>query len=106
MVICIYCDTQLPKLHQDALNAFEEGCHKQGLDFTRAKVNGRYTKCDIMVTFGTPKNKTTRGQNITRLWRAHKKRKRIVIERGYIQRDDYYMVGWNWVEWPSGLQER
>jgi hypothetical protein len=55
---------------------------------------GGYTPCDIMVTFGIPKQKTVRGQKIGELWQKHKGQ-HIVLERGYIKRDDYFMVGWD-----------
>ena len=92
-----------PTLHVDALNAFVDGMQRLGLTYEIFPLESGYRPCDIAVTFGVAKNKTPRGRAIGTLLAKHNEghkhpanteSRHLVIERGFIHRDRYFMVGW------------
>lgn len=92
-----------PALHVDALDAFVKGMQYLGLKYRIYPLQNGYQPCDIAVTFGVAKKKTPRGRAISRLLTDHfemhkncssKLGRHLVIERGFIHRDRYFMVGW------------
>jgi len=48
---------------------------------------------DVLVTFGVHKSKTHRGQHTGAAINRHRGR-HLVIEKGFVKRNIYYMIGW------------
>jgi len=84
------------KVHQKALKAFAEGVAKVNEDVTIYSVDN-YTPVDVAIVFGIGKQGVpcsyARG-NVIRQQRLAGKDV-IVIEKGFVKRDEYYMVGLN-----------
>lgn len=82
--------------HEQALAAMAMGLQCLGIDYFTSSVE-RYTECDVAVVFGVGKKNVpvsyARGEIIRRHEEAGKDV--IVIEKGYVKRDDYYAVGLN-----------
>jgi len=79
-------------IKEEALTAFFKGLEKRcavGL----SDLNGEYKPCDTMVVWGTIKLTSSQGKACRRLFNRHK-RSVIVMERGFVNRDRYHMVGW------------
>lgn len=93
-----------PAMHVEALEAFAEGLASRGIKYRKLRLEDGYRKCDIAVTFGVGKEITERGRRVGSVLEAHRLRKgtgkNIVVERGFIERHRYFMVGW------SGLNGR
>jgi hypothetical protein len=85
-------------LHERALIAFAEGLARRGVTARIYDLNGGYQPCDVAVTFGIGKRRTPRGRNVGKILARHEKHKgpgcHLVIERGFIHRDRYFMIGW------------
>ncbi len=86
------------KLHRDALLAFARGVEKRKLPFRIFDIQSGYQPCDILVTFGVDKRKTSRGRAVGEIISTHQEAvgvgRHLVVERGFIHRDRYFMVGW------------
>lgn len=77
------------------ISALSKGIKKDvGVQLTHHSLSEPYYKCDVLLTFGINKKSQFRGRCIQKLWKQHKRHK-LIIEKGYIHRDKYYMVGWN-----------
>lgn len=81
-----------PSDHVASLSAFAEGLKARGVDhFMRGMT---YRKCDVAVVFGVRKDRVpvsyARGQVIADHNGPH-----IVLEKGFVRRDEYFHVGWN-----------
>ncbi|MEM7559939.1 MAG: hypothetical protein AAF394_12535 [Planctomycetota bacterium] len=97
-------------LHVEGLEAVCAGIRSHGLQPTIKGINDVYQPCHVLVTFGVAKDITPRGRAVRELVEAHKQNHlplpksgecppveaaHLVIERGFIRRDEYFMVGWN-----------
>lgn len=98
------------EMHQNALSAFIDGLNALGFNHEVHPLENGYRACDVIVTFGVGKQATKRGRCLQEIIDNHRvhlqdnlqdrseknlKRKHVVIERGFIQREEYYMVGWD-----------
>lgn len=85
-----------PEMHVDALEAVAQGCQAWSIDYAIFPLEEGYQPCDIAVTFGVGKQRTPRGQCVEAVFNAHREQggKHLVIERGFVHRDRYYMAGW------------
>ncbi|GAB5403890.1 MAG: hypothetical protein Aurels2KO_21210 [Aureliella sp.] len=87
-----------PDMHVTALNAFSGGLEACGASIRKYELEGGYRSCEVAVTFGVAKEMTERGRAVGKVLRAHRERRgagqNIVIERGFVHRDRYYMIGW------------
>jgi hypothetical protein len=96
-----------PEIHVEILRAFVSGLDRHGLQHEVHSLGDGYRECDVVVTFGVPKKRTPRGLAIEKLISDHSQHlqarpsistrlgKHLVIERGFIHRDRYFMVGWD-----------
>lgn len=84
------------QMHVDMLLAFAKGVRNVGEDVTLYDVND-YHPVDIAVVFGIGKKNVPisfpRGHVITS--QLTQEKDVIIIERGFVQREDYFMVGFN-----------
>src|SRR5690606_13462346 len=55
----------------------------------------RYVECDVAVIFGLVKKRNPLSYSKGEIMRRHKGKPLLVIERGFVQRERYYSVGWN-----------
>lgn len=82
--------------HDQTLHAFATGLQCLGLDYFITSVN-TYKECDVAVVFGVGKKNVpisyARGE-IIRIHRAAGKDV-VILEKGYVKRDEYYAVGLN-----------
>ncbi len=92
-----------PDVHRLALHAFALGLEHRSLKYEIHPLAVGYRPCDVLVTFGVAKAATLRGRQIGQLIEQHRARQMVdaapvgqhlVIERGFLHRDEYYMVGW------------
>lgn len=92
-----------PDTHRQALRAFALGLEHRSLKYETHPLVVGYRPCDVLVTFGVAKAATLRGRQIGQLIEEHQAHKAIeispigehlVVERGFLHRDEYYMVGW------------
>lgn len=88
-----------PEMHIETLQAFVCGIQRCDLPCRVTDLADGYQPCDVLVTFGVAKERTPRGRAIGEAIEAHQARhgdeaKHLVIERGFIHRDRYFMVGW------------
>ncbi|WP_146435642.1 hypothetical protein [Blastopirellula retiformator] len=92
-------------MHIDAMFAFAEGLHRRDIPFVMYPLEKEYRPCDVAVTFGIEKRRTGRGRMVGEIIAAHsvatahytrelRKKCHLVIERGFIHRDRYFMIGW------------
>jgi len=79
--------------HYETLMAFSNGIRIHGDTFFTNDILAGYKQCDVAVTFGIPKHATSRGQLVERIWKSHGDKPRLVIEKGFVKRNEYYMVG-------------
>ncbi len=87
-------------IENQVLQAFNTGLQQDNnIQIIYHSLSESYHKCDVIVTFGSPKESTTRGRQIQQLIQIHKKQTQyglhLIIEKGYIHRNRYYMIGWN-----------
>ncbi|XZE19810.1 hypothetical protein SH449x_005139 [Pirellulaceae bacterium SH449] len=105
----VFIPTEL-EMHQTALEAFIAGLDSLGLNHELHALETGYRACDVIVTFGIGKKATKRGRYVQEIIDNHRvhlqddlkgqpvenfKRKHLVIERGFVRREHYYMVGWD-----------
>lgn len=87
-----------PELHVNALSAIAKGLDACGASFRVYQLNDGYRSCDLAVTFGVAKAITARGRAVGEILAAHQARHgagmNLVMERGFIHRKHYYMLGW------------
>lgn len=92
-----------PAMHVDALDALVQGMQCLGLKYRVFPLQCGYQPCDVAITFGVAKKRTPRGRAIGTVLAEHSARhehhpgrigRHIVIERGFIHRERYFMVGW------------
>ncbi len=102
-----------PESHIESLRAVVQGMNAQDLQSDIFPLLEGYRPCDVMVTFGVAKQATPRGRAIEQLMAAHQSRlagvisekpnesikehfagSHLVVERGFLLRDRYYMLGW------------
>ncbi len=85
-------------LQATCLEAFVRGLERRKLHHRVYELSEGYQACDVAVTFGVAKRKTVRGRAVGEVLHQHELRsgpgQNLVIERGFIHRDRYYMVGW------------
>ena len=85
-------------LHAKCLEAFVRGLERRKLPHRVYELSDGYQPCDVVVTFGVAKRKTVRGREVGEVLHQHELRcgpgQNLVIERGFIHRDRYFMVGW------------
>lgn len=85
-------------LHATCLEAFVHGLERRKLPHRVYELSDGYQACDVVVTFGVAKRKTVRGREVGEVLNQHEHRRgpgqNLVIERGFIHRDRYFMVGW------------
>ncbi|MCC9627624.1 hypothetical protein LOC68_04405 [Blastopirellula sp. JC732] len=92
-------------MHIDAMFAFAEGLHRRDIPFNLYPLEKGYRPCDVAVTFGINKRSTPRGRMVgdiaeeharavAHLSREQRRKSHLVIERGFIHRDRYFMMGW------------
>lgn len=86
-----------PEMHVEVLEAFAAGLEETQTPFFRASLEKGWKPCDVSVTFGVSKNATTRGQLVGEVLSAHRRSggRSLIIERGFLRRDRYFMVGWD-----------
>lgn len=93
-----------PRMHIEGLNAFVDGLRRFRIPYQVSPLLSGYQPCDVMVTFGVAKKRTPRGRAILQLAQDHnvynsgrrwQVGKHLVIERGFIHREKYFMVGWD-----------
>jgi len=90
------------KYHKPIIYGFAKGISKYNVKVQCHNIHSRYQPCDILVTFGILKKVSFRGKLTERLITQHYKhlqkpfdgKSNIVVERGFLHRDRYYMVGW------------
>jgi hypothetical protein len=85
------------KEHHEVLDAFAAGISSTTDNVVRCYSVDRYVPCDVAVVFGVGKKNVpvsyARGE-IIRYHRAAGKPV-LVLEKGYVHRDEYYAAGWN-----------
>ncbi len=88
-----------PEDHLTILNAFAKGA---ALDpenqVALFDLDAPYVDCDVAVVFGVLKRAVPRSWARGRIWHEHRTtrgRPIVVLERGYVRRDEYYTAGWN-----------
>jgi hypothetical protein len=72
----------------------ELGLNKKGIDYFTIS-DTEWKDCDIAINFGVYSKKfhqQTKGRKVI----AERANKRIIIERGYVLREDYNSFGWNY----------
>lgn len=84
-------------LHQDVLNAFAEGLYRSNTEHFVNDVE-HYRVCDVAVIFGVYKKAVPYSMHRGKIMLEQRKRglKTIIVERGYVNREDYFSVGWNY----------
>lgn len=84
------------KLHASVLNSFYAGLLASGVDAFREPVD-RYRPCDVAVVFGVRKKAVALSRHRGTIIDLHKKLDKpvVVIDSGYVKRDQYFMVGLN-----------
>ncbi len=85
-------------LHVECLLAFSRGLERRRIPYAIFPLENGYQPCDIAVTFGVRKKRTERGRCVGAIIEQHENEsntnQHIVVERGFIHRDRYFMVGW------------
>ena len=83
------------ELHRSVLEAFRAGVEQNGDKTFTAPLEAGWVDCDIAVTFGIYKAQWERGKQVGTLMSAMEEKQvpHIVLERGFIQREDYFMAG-------------
>src|SRR5690606_13172279 len=94
----LFVPQQETPLHSEALHAFATGLEKANLPHTIFPLEDGYRPCEIAVTFGVYKKRTPRGRIVGEIIATHNclapQGRHLVIERGFVHRDRYFMVGW------------
>jgi len=86
-----------PQDHLDALMAFAEGLRAHGVEWKALPLTEGYRSCDVMVVFGRGKFAVPQSWNRYDVLRQHVAfgRPYILLEKGFVKRDEYFHVGWN-----------
>lgn len=95
-VICYRPDA--PEDHHVMLTAFANGVNAYGDEARIEHLEAGYKDCDVAVVFGVRKEAVPVSWPRGMIFEEHhdKRKKDIVIlERGYVRREDYYCAGWN-----------
>lgn len=84
------------KHHASVLHSFYAGLMEDGVDAFREPVD-RYKVCDVAVVFGIGKKAVPASRHRGSIIELHHKLQKpvIVIDSGYMKRDQYFMVGLN-----------
>ena len=88
MKICIFYPDNNEE-HERCLRAIGKALHN--VDYINLRDG--YRDCNISITFGIPKKATKRGELVQNIFSQHQGR-HLIIEKGYIKRDEYYSIGW------------
>lgn len=86
-------------MHINALHSMLSGMRACDFSCEAYPLMEGYRPCDVTVTFGVHKRRTPRGRAVGAVLDAHQKymghdARSLIVERGFIHRDRYYMVGW------------
>ena len=83
------------RLQQQTLNSFQKGVESYGDRSFCVPLKNGWVDCDIAVTFGIYKSQWERGRQVGNLMAAMEENSipHIVLERGFVQRDKYFMAG-------------
>lgn len=89
-------EAQGPVDHVKALDAFDAGLTKLNVPHFVSHVSV-YQPCDIAVVFGVHKRAVPASYARGRIIARHRGlgKPMIVVEKGFVRRDEYYHVGWN-----------
>ena len=95
MKVGFFYTPEQPDVHRLALKALCSGVSKQEEVFL--EYNGEYRPCDLAVTWSIYKTRLPSTKNREVIHREQKSlgKKVIVIEKGYINRNKYYSVGYD-----------
>lgn len=102
-----------PEVHRDALLAVARGFDRRMIDYELYRLDQGYQPCEVVVTFGIAKAATRRGRGVGDVLAGHREQlvrresetgksqsrdttgwDHLVIERGFVHRDRYFMLGW------------
>jgi len=86
---------QFPEDHVQALNSISKGLSERGIKHFRTGL--RYQPCDIAVVFGTGKKAVPASWPRGEIIKCHRSLNKnvLIIEKGFVQRDKYFHMGWN-----------
>jgi len=81
--------------HRRVLGAFYHGLRELGLNVLAYDIS-QYAECDVAVVFGIGKKNVPASYARGAIINAHTARKKpvLVLEKGYVRRDEYYAAGW------------
>lgn len=96
MIVGIFTPRSIPKLHTHCLEAFREGLDAVKQRCFVRRIEKGWKKCDVAVTFGIEKLHLKRGVLVGKVIERQRRYggQHIVVERGFVKRDCYFMVGW------------
>lgn len=98
MKAVVYVETS-PQDHLDSALAFKDGLQHHGIDVIRQPMNGLYYPYgeDFAVIFGINKKGVEKGRQRGGVIAALEEKgiPFIVLEKGFVRRDEYFHVGWN-----------
>lgn len=89
MKVVVY-EPDYDPLHRRLLRALARGIPGAVVRDARA-----YEPCDVAVIFGLKKNSFPKSWAKGEIVRQHAGRPVLVLERGYVRRDEYWSLGWN-----------
>ncbi len=86
-----------PRLHCRVINAFFKGLRRHGMRCFMSDLSGGWTPCEVSVTFGVYKSVLERGRQVGSIMAAQTQHggRHLVLERGFLDRERYFMAGWN-----------
>ena len=84
-----------------AMNSVLDGINSLGLEYFSTSIK-EYKPCDIAIVWGSHKNIRGDSYFLKNIYDCQTRNgnKIVVIEKGFLQREDYYLVGW---DRPGGL---
>ena len=96
MKVGIFTPGERDPHHDKVLTAFAEGVRETGDECFMRPVQ-EYADCDVAVVFGVRKKAVPFSHHRGEIIDRHKKKNKpvIVIDSGYVKRNDYFMVGLN-----------
>lgn len=94
MIAGIFTPNDADKHHDRVLRAFAEGVEECGEDCFINPVD-RYSPCDVAIVFGVKKDAVPLSKYRGAIIDLHREAKKpvIVIDSGYVKRDQYFSVG-------------
>lgn len=99
-----------PADHVATLTAFAEGVSQDpDIDVQTRPLSKGYDDCDIAVVFGVGKTKIPQSWARGRVIYEHRYRGKkdvIVLERGYVRREEYFCAGWNGLNGLADFRNR